>query len=70
MDIQLCCFLAGIYVCGCQNKSTRFLKFKSSKFNVFYARIYAANDVGREATGGPPQELGAKRYISLHVPEI
>ena len=33
MDIQLCCFLAGIYVCvhlfGCQ-------KFKSS--NVFYAR--------------------------------
>ena len=40
MDIQLCCFLAGIYVCvhlfGCQNKSTCFQKFKSS--NVFYAR--------------------------------
>ena len=40
MDIQLCCFLAGIYVCvhlfGCQNKSTCFHKFKSS--NVFYAR--------------------------------
>ena len=40
MDIQLCCFLAGIYVCvhlfGCQNKSTCFQKFKPS--NVFYAR--------------------------------
>ena len=39
MDIQLCCFLAGIYVCvhlfGCQNKSTCFQKLKSS--NVFYA---------------------------------
>ena len=39
MDIQLCFFLAGIYVCvhlfGCQNKSTCFQKFKSS--NVFYA---------------------------------
>ena len=39
--IQLCCFLAGIYVCvhlfGCQNKSTCFQKFKYSS-NVFYAR--------------------------------
>ena len=42
MDIQLCCFLAGIYVCmhlfGCQNKSTCFQKLKSS--NVFYARAW------------------------------
>ena len=39
MDIQLCCFLAAIYVCvhlfGCQNKSACFQKFKPS--NVFYA---------------------------------
>ena len=38
--IQLCCFIAGIYVCVhlfvCQNKSTCFQKLKSS--NVFYAR--------------------------------
>ena len=41
MDIQLCCFLAGIYICvhlfGCQNKSTCFQKLKSS--NVFYAHV-------------------------------
>ena len=23
-----------------------------------------ANDAGREATGGPPQELGAKRLVN------
>ena len=42
MDIQLCCFLAGIYVCvhlfGCQNKSTRFQKFKSTKL-MFSMRV-------------------------------
>ena len=42
MDIQLCCFIAGIYVCvhlfGCQNKSTCFQKFKSS--NVFYVHAW------------------------------
>ena len=41
LDIQLCCFLAGIYECvhlfGCQNKSMCFQKLKSS--NVLYARV-------------------------------
>ena len=40
LDIQLCCFLARIYVCvhlfGCQNKSTCFQILVSS--NIFYAR--------------------------------
>ena len=41
MDIQLCCFQAGIYVCvhlfGYQNKSTCFQKFKSS--NIFWLPV-------------------------------
>ena len=65
MDIQLCCFLAGIYVCvhlfGCQNKSTCFQKFKSS--NVFYVRACVANDASCEATGDPPQELAVKQLV-------
>ena len=40
MDIQLCCFLAGIYVCvhlfGCQNKSH---VFRNSSLQMFYMHI-------------------------------
>ena len=50
LDIQLCCFLAGIYVCvhlfGCQNKSACFQKLV---FKCFLCTC-AANDAGREAT--------------------
>ena len=70
MDIQLCFFLVGIYVCvhlfGCQTKSTYFQKFKSS--NVFYAHARQMILVTkRPAT--PPQELAAKRlvYICMYV---
>ena len=49
MDIQLCCFLAGIYVCvhlfGCPNKSTCFQKFKSS--NVSYAGAWQMMPVAK-----------------------
>ena len=51
-----------MHLFGCQNKSTCLQKFKSS--NVFYARACAANDAGRKVTGGPPQELAAKRLVS------
>ena len=65
MDIQLCCFLAGIYVCvhlfGCQNKSMCFQKFKSS--TVFYICVCTINDAGREATSGHLRELAAKRLV-------
>ena len=65
--IQLCCFLAGIYVCvhlfGCQNKSTCFQKFKSS--NVFYARARQMMPVAKRPVGGTPQELAAKRLVIL-----
>ena len=53
-----------MYVCIClvaRNKSTCFQKFKSS--NVFLCAC-VANDAGREATGGPPEELDAKRLVS------
>ena len=56
MDIQLCCFLARIYVCvhlfGCHNKSMSFQKLNSS--NVFYAR---ARQMMPVAFDGPLQEL-------------
>ena len=66
MDIQLCCFLAGIYVClhlfGCQNNYINVF----SEIQVFkcFLCACAANDAGCEATGGPPQELGAKRLVN------
>ena len=67
--IQLCCFLAGIYVCvhlfGCQNKSTCFQKLV---FKCFLCAC-AANDAGREATGGPQQELAAKRLV-VNIPKV
>ena len=65
MDIQLCWFLAGIYVCvhlfDCQNKSTCFQIFKSS--NVFYARARQMT----EATDGPPLEQAAKRLVAIYT---
>ena len=66
MDIQLCCFLAGIYVynyvciCLVARKNQRF-----SEIQVFkcFLCACAANDAGREATGGSPQELAAKQLV-------
>ena len=63
MDIQLCCFLAGIYVCVhlfvCQNKSV------FSEIQVFKCFLCActANDAGHKATGDRLQELAVKRLV-------
>ena len=46
-----------VYLFGCQNKSTCFQKLKST--DVFYA--------GREATGGPPQELAVKWLVCIYI---
>ena len=63
MDIQLCCFLAEIYVCvhlfGCQNKSTCFQKCKSS--NVFYARARQMMPVAKR------QELYSREAASIII---
>ena len=76
MDIQLCCFLAGIYVCvhlfDCQNKSTCFQIFKFSDIQVFkcFLCACAANDAGRFVTGGPLQELDAKLLVLYNYMHI
>ena len=66
MDIQLCCFLAGIYVYNyvCIRLVAR-KKQRFSEIQVFkcFLCACAANDAGREATGGSPQELAVKQLV-------
>ena len=70
MDIQLCCFLAGIYVgvhlFGSQNISTCFQKFKSS--NVFYARVrqmMLRSLCDRQPSAGARHEVASILYFYL-----
>ena len=70
MDIQLCCFLAGIYICvhlfGCQNKSKCFQKFKSS--NVFYARERQMMPVAMRTAALRRSNIGSKQlYSHLYI---
>ena len=66
MDIQLCCFLAGIYyvlyVCICLVARINQRIFRNSSLQCFLCAC-VANDACREATSGPPQELAAKRLV-------
>ena len=68
MDIQLCCFLAVIYVyvhlLGCQNKSKCFQILKSS--NVFYARSRQMMPVG--INGSPTNGSARSKYFRNIVP--
>ena len=52
MDIQLCCFLAGIYmyVCICLVARINQRVFRNSSLNVFYARARQMMPVAKQLT--------------------
>ena len=67
MDIQLCCFLAGmcVHLFGCQNKSLCSQKLKSS--NVFYAcaRQMMPVVLDRQPSAGASRKV-ASGHIYVH----
>ena len=54
-----------MYVCICLVARINQCVFRNSSLQMFCMRVRMANDAGREASGGPPQELAAKWLVTI-----
>ena len=59
-----------MYVCICLVARINQRVFRNSSLQMFSMRVRTANDAGRFATDGSPQELATKRLVYYNAEDV